>query len=65
LSIEQDARELVDPPPSILTQRGRVLLERYVEALIDVAAQGKAGFAAWHADDIERIFRRHQRKRPS
>ncbi len=51
----------VPKPP--LTARGRQQLERYIDGLIDVAAQGNAGFAGWHADDIENIVIRHARKR--
>lgn len=34
----------------------RERLEEYLESLIDVAAQGNANTAAFHAKDIERIF---------
>lgn len=42
--------------------KARQLVEEYLESLIDVAAQGNANSAEFHAEDIERIFSRSEPK---
>lgn len=39
----------------IMNKRARLRLEKYIETLIDVAAQGNAPFTDWIVTDIEYI----------